>query len=498
MANKFAEAWASIVHGIGNGLSFANDLMDDATGYAGELAVKWAAWLGRGLANTIDFAGDVAAWATDMVSWGINAALGTPENASDYSSKEWFLDKANKHVQGGFDQIEDATKSKLGKTFLGEKWSDLVGFVGELASPMGIVGKAGKGAKIAKEYIQTVKNSPKVLSELKALVIKAKEEGREVIQSEIDDVLSKSWIAGKNIVKDTKWVLDKNLDKHWSLDQFDQWVWLTQKHIDDALKNNSKEDILKVLDKRVEEMATREWLDVNNLWKFDDLNNPLWDSKLDDIVKETDNIRDMVMKSSVAWWKSTVLDPKTARFLEKVASYSPEEVASKWPKIAAMMKAGKFAGKVAIADVLREMSQPEIDAIEEELNAQETPNTPVKENGNSDGITFPDMPTSKDFNPSEWSKFNKTEDTQTITDKKKELELIKEKNAWSLNMSTSVVDLMKGLGVDSKQEARKIIFEKMTGKPYTASADDNIQLKSLIEEAFSKGILPDYFPSLKR
>ena len=49
-------------------------------------------------------------------------------------------------------------------------------------------------------------------------------------------------------------------------------------------------------------------------------------------------------------------------------------------------------------------------------------------------------------------------------------------------MATSVVDLMKGLGVDSKQEARKLIFEKMTGKTYTASAEDNIKLKSLVEK----------------
>lgn len=33
---------------------------------------------------------------------------------------------------------------------------------------MGIVGKAGKGAKIAKEYISVVKNSPKAMAELKA------------------------------------------------------------------------------------------------------------------------------------------------------------------------------------------------------------------------------------------------------------------------------------------------------------------------------------------
>lgn len=478
MANKYAEAWASIVHGIGNGLSFANDLMDDAKGFAGELAVKWAAWLGRGLANTIDFAGDVAAGTTDLVSWGINAALGTPENASDYSSKEWFLDKANKHVQGGFDQIEDATKSKLGKTFIWEKASDLVGFAGEIVSPMWIVWKVGKGATIAKEYIQTVKNSPKALSELKALVIKAKGEGREVIQSEIDDVLSKAGIAGKNIAKEASWKLSKTS----SLDNLVEWSDdLTQEAIDLYVKDHWKESVAKAIKERMLKkdpnfFNTTHGDDLIDIWSWD----------------EYAKIMQLINSSKVT---SKVLDPKTVSFLEKVASYSPEEVASKWPKIAAMMKAGKFVGKVWVADILREMSKEDVDAINEEANAQEAPKMPM-----DNSITMPEADkkeedTSKWFSPT-WAKLE--EEPATITDKKKELESLKEKNAWDLNMSTSVVDLMKGLGVDSKQEARKIIFEKMTGKPYTASAEDNIQLKSLIEEAFSKGTLPDFFQSIKR
>lgn len=489
--SKLADTWASIARSIGSWITFADELLDDAKGFWGELATRAFMWVGKGATNAIDFAGDIAAWAVDLGSWVVSEMTGK-DLKTDLLNKKWFLDKAGDHLREWFDQIEDATRSKWGKTSLGENVSNLSGGIGELAAPMWVVWKTGKGAKIAKEYIQTVKNSPKVLAELKALVIKAKAEGREVIQSEIDDVLSKSWIAGKNIVKDTKWVLDKNLDKHWSLDQFNQWVWLTQKHIDDALKNNSKDDILKVLDKRVEEMATREWLDVNNLWKFDDLNNPLWDSKLDDIVKETDNIRDMVMKSSVAWWKSTVLDPKTARFLEKVSSYSPEEVASKSPKFAAIVKAGKFTGKVWVADILRRMSQPEIDAIEQEVNAQETPEETI-----DDGITMPPMD-SKEPEVNKPDMTNAEINPDTVDAKKKELELLKEQNAGKLNMATSVVDLMKGLGVDSKQEARKVIFEKMTGGTYTGSAEDNIKLKSLIEEAFLKGTLPDYFPSLKR
>lgn len=485
MANKYAEAWASIAHGIGNGLSFANDLMEDAQWFGWELLVKWAAWLGRGLANTIDFAGDIAAWTTDLVSWGINAALGTPENASDYSSKEWFIDKANKHVQKWFDQIEDATKSKVGKTFVWEKISDWVWFVGEMVSPMGIVGKAGKWAKIAKEYVQTVKNSPKALAELKALVIKAKGEGREVIQSEVDDVLKKYGAAWKNIAKEASWKINdlsylENIVE-WSDD-------ITQEVMDFYIKDHGKEAVTKAIEERFLKTNPK-FFDTSYWDEFVNPSSSWWNS--DQFVK----LMRLVDWSKAVTWE--ILDPKAERFLEKVASYSPEEVASKWPKIAAMMKAGKFAGKVWAADILREMSQPEIDAIEEEINGKKVSEEPAKEVSN-DGITFPDMPSSKDFNPSEWSKFNKVEDTQTVSDKKKELELLKEKNAWDLNMATSVVDLMRGLGVDSRQEARKVIFEKMTGKPYTASAEDNIKLKSLVEEAFSKGTLPEFFQSIKR
>lgn len=73
------------------------------------------------------------------------------------------------------------------------------------------------------------------------------------------------------------------------------------------------------------------------------------------------------------------------------------------------------------------MTQPEIDAIDEELNAQEAPKEPTKEIPN-DGITMPeadakDMPVNKpDMSRSE-------EEPTTVADKKKELELLKEKNA---------------------------------------------------------------------
>lgn len=47
--------------------------------------------------------------------------------------------------------------------------------------------------------------------------------------------------------------------------------------------------------------------------------------------------------------KSTVKlldDPKKIDLLTKIAASSPEEVATKWPKIAKLISLGKFAGKV--------------------------------------------------------------------------------------------------------------------------------------------------------
>lgn len=47
--------------------------------------------------------------------------------------------------------------------------------------------------------------------------------------------------------------------------------------------------------------------------------------------------------------KSTVKlldDPKKIDLLEKIAASSPEEVATKWSKIAKLISLGKFGGKV--------------------------------------------------------------------------------------------------------------------------------------------------------
>ncbi len=243
---------------------------------------------------------------------------------------------------------------------------------------------------------------------------------------------------------------------------------------------------------------------------------------------------DEILKSYSIWTKAKVLDnasrvamkaPDKAQLIELIKN-SPDiqkaEMLKNWPKLRKLLVTSPWSS-VAIINQIDKLSDNDYEDFVQNIEIGSSDGTPsskpeVKptdkpinntiptskdlnpsewsENNIDNGITIPN---SKDFNPSEWSASNnKWFDQNTIDGKKKELELLKEKRAWDLNMATSVVDLMKGLGVDSKQEARKIIFEKMTGKPYTASTEDNIQLKSLIEEAFSKGTLPDYFPSLKR
>lgn len=89
-------------------------------------------------------------------------------------------------------------------------------------------------------------------------------------------------------------------------------------------------------------------------------------------------------------------------------------------------------------------------------------------------------------------------DPETIAAKKKELQTMKEKNAGTLNAATSVVDLMKMLWVDSTMEARKVLFEGLTSKSYEGTAEQNIQLKALVEEMFSNGTLSDKIKSFKR
>jgi hypothetical protein len=122
--------------------------MEDAKGFAGELAVKWATWLGRGLPirSTLQemLQLELPIWYLEVLM----PLLALLRMQRDYSSKEWFLDKANKHISEWFDQIEDATKSKVGKTFVGEKISDGVGFIGEIASPMWVVWKVGNELRL--------------------------------------------------------------------------------------------------------------------------------------------------------------------------------------------------------------------------------------------------------------------------------------------------------------------------------------------------------------
>ena len=221
---------------------------------------------------------------------------------------------------------------------------------------------------------------------------------------------------------------------------------------------------------------------------------------------------DEILQSYSIWTKWKVLQnasrvavkaPDKTQLIDLIKNspdLSKSEMLSKWPKL---MKTITTVGPGGVVALLNQIDRLDEQEFQEFMQSQSdgatevAPQQPTKEAPNDGGITMPEADT-KDVPVNKPDRFLSEVEPTTIADKKKELELLKEKKAWDLNMATSVVDLMKGLGVESKAEARKLIFEKMTSRPYTASAEDNIQLKQLIEEAFSKGTLPDYFPSLKR
>ena len=226
---------------------------------------------------------------------------------------------------------------------------------------------------------------------------------------------------------------------------------------------------------------------------------------------------DEILQSYSIWTKWKVLEnasrvamkaPDKAQLIDLIKN-SPDlaktEMLKNWPKLQKVLSKVTPWSTVALLNQIDNLSDNdyedfvqniENDTNDKVVNINEVKKTEEDKVENTWDITLPPQ---DNLNPSKALNIdNKEPSVDSIEAKKKELELMKEKNAGTLNTSTSVVDLMKMLWAESTQEARKLIFEKTTGKPYTASAEDNMQLKSIIEEMFSKGKLPDYITPIKR
>lgn len=185
-------------------------------------------------------------------------------------------------------------------------------------------------------------------------------------------------------------------------------------------------------------------------------------------------------------------------FIDKVSQFTPEEVASKHPRLTkALGKMGIDAwtpGKTLTAEVLRQvLNGPDGDDVANEINSVDQETQSNIDNGSWISLPPVDAPSTDTTNTT------KPVDSSEKKDRENILNYYEDKNKWKLNMKASVVDLMKGIGVESKQEMRKLIYEDLMKKPYSASAENNIELAQIIRERFTSGEdIKKYIESLKK
>lgn len=131
----------------------------------------------------MDLAGDATAFATDFT--------GLTENAGD---KEGWIDRGAKKLNEAFDK-SNVIDSDWGKTGAGKFGLDATEKAAEILLPgvgmeVGLVKgaqAAGKGLKYGKEAITALRNEPKAMAELKALM----QGGKELAAKDVEDIATK-------------------------------------------------------------------------------------------------------------------------------------------------------------------------------------------------------------------------------------------------------------------------------------------------------------------
>lgn len=388
---------------VWNWLSFLWDNWKELAKSAGDVVLTTAANVWESAYSTIDWLWDAAAWSADTISALWNK-ISPNIVKTDYSKREWYLDKKGKEVAQWAKDLESFSDSKWTKDSRAMEmfWdgvqhaADIFQIVASGGAWLGVkawgwllkIWMKGVGAPVTipLNFIKGLKQTPQAATELKALFEAAKASWKVVSQPEVNAIVAKYGSA--SIPKLIKWteIGSKRMASH-------------------LLKNVGPEDIAKLPPSIKSKIL--DWA-----WKL--VSAELIDAGLDD--------DEVAQVEAVVWSKETV-DP----------------------------------------GITMPTADPKVDK--------------------------------KEFSPT-WAK--PEEEPTSIADKKKELQVMKEKNVWTLNASTSVVDLMKMLWANSTMEARKMLFEKLTSKPYEGTAEQNMQLKDLVEEMFAKGTLNDAIQPIKR
>lgn len=447
----------------------------DLTAQAVTSVWKWAY-------DLVDMWGDGISFMTDLFTNVAADVTGKDWLRTSFSANKWIIDKWWELVAEWKKQINEATKSKLRDTNEGQLAFDVVWTVWEFVAPAGWWAKVVKKID-SKAMVESLKKIPKAMDEIKAMM----SNWEKMNQSKIMNIYEKySWEA--NVIPDfQKLISNPNVTgeqvevANMAMKAIDSWAdfhnikWFKElpRELQDYVLNFSQwkwwiaKDLSYVKSDR---MMSKEWQMDDIVWKY---NAPSWGITLPEAPSDIDKI---------VW-----------DFNKALSSVSPEVKDSLMKKHPKLTKAIIGWGGIAAALwVLWAMRADEIESVKNDI-ASSTASAPNMSKNPEVNMSKAD-PESKDPE----SNMSKLYDPDTIESKKKELEAKKEKNAWTLNASTSVVDLMKMLWANSTMEARKILFEKLTSKPYQGTAEQNIELKALVEEAFSTGKNLDLITPIKR
>lgn len=456
----------------GSGITFW-----DAAWLAWDLTAQWITSVGKWAYDLVDMWWDWLSFMADLFTNVAADVTGNDGIRTSLSANKWLLDKWGEHIAEWKRQINEATKSKLRDTNEGQLAFDVVGTVWEFVAP------AGWGAKVAKKIdpkamVESLKKIPKAMDEIKAMM----SNWEKINQSKIMNIYEKySWEA--NVIPDIKKLITENPNitveqatlANTAMKAIDGWAdfhkieWFKElpKDLQDYVLNFSewKWGMAKDLTKKSDRMLAKEWQMDDITGKY---NAPDGSITLPDATSDMDKI---------VW--------DFNKFLETASPEIKDSLMKKYPKLSKTLIG--WGGITAALWVLWAMRANEKEQLMNDIASPKV-NTPDMSRSEEEPVSAPDMSRAEE----------EPTTPDTIAAKKKELQLLKEKNASTLNASTSIVDLMKMLWANSTMEARKELFEGLTSKQYEGTADQNVQLKALVEEMFSNGTLSDKIKSFKR
>lgn len=455
----------------GSGITFW-----DMVGYGWDLLAKWAWAVVRWGVGAVDMIWDGYANIADVATNTAADLTGIQWLRTNISEKEWIIDKVWKPVYKWIDEWNKLTDSELWKTNEWQLGVDIIKTLWEFVAPGWVAKKAGAATKIPKalsSLVEKLKGIPKAMDEIKLAMAR----GNKIDKSYLTEVANRyGW--------DTKAILNFDDLKGFNADELTT-AQSAMKAIDEGKSVNSIpwfHELPEKLKTHVYNFSEWKWGMTKEY--VPSARRVAKESQMDDITwKYNAPDGSITLPDATSDMDKIVWDFN--KLLETASPEIKDSLMKKYPKLSKTLIGWGWI--TAALWVLWAMRANEKEQLMNDIASPKV-NTPDMSRAEEEPVSTPDMSRAEE----------EPTTPDTIAAKKKELQLMKEKNAGTLNASSSVVDLMKMLWADSTMEARKVLFEELTSKPYEGTAEQNIQLKTLVEEMFSNGTLSDKIKSFKR